>query len=106
MNFTGERRKINGEWVKALRKDLGITQKELAESLGVSLPTITRWENDVFRPAQLAARELMRFAEQGRKHLSVFGPEASPAIEPHVHDVLHSQRRGHHVPDEPERRDP
>src|SRR5262245_1726708 len=97
MNLSGERRKINGEWVKALRKDLDLTQKELAESLGVSLPTVTRWEANAFRPTQLAARELLRFAEQARKHLSVFGPEASPSIEPHVPEVTHSQRRGTNV---------
>ncbi|MGH7441560.1 MAG: helix-turn-helix transcriptional regulator [bacterium] len=36
MKPISERRQISGEWVKALRKDLGLSQDALAEALGVS----------------------------------------------------------------------
>ncbi len=32
------------EWIKALRRVLGITQRELAERLGVSIRTVKKWE--------------------------------------------------------------
>lgn len=36
---------ITAEEVKKFRKKLGMTQKEFAELLGVSKPTVERWEN-------------------------------------------------------------
>lgn len=62
MRQVNERRKIDGVWVKALRKQLGLTQTEFAERLGVSLPSITRWELDQFRPTKLAANALLLLA--------------------------------------------
>lgn len=34
-----------GEFLKELRKDKGLTQKELAEKIGISDKTISKWEN-------------------------------------------------------------
>jgi transcriptional regulator with XRE-family HTH domain len=39
-----------GERLRALRKKLGLVQKDFGESLGVSLATITRLERGVFNP--------------------------------------------------------
>ena len=39
-----------GEKIKALRKDRGMTQKDLAESLGLSLRTISNYETGGLRP--------------------------------------------------------
>ena len=39
-----------GEKIKALRKDRGMTQKELAEALGLSLRTISNYETGGLRP--------------------------------------------------------
>jgi len=40
--------------IKRLRARLGLTQAALAEKLGVSFPTINRWENGKSRPSQLS----------------------------------------------------
>jgi DNA-binding transcriptional regulator YiaG len=62
MRTETDRRKINGEWVKALRKQLGLTQPEFAKRLDVSVPSIARWEADLFRPTKLAANALLLLA--------------------------------------------
>ena len=34
-----------GEFIQVLRKEKGLTQKELAEIIGMSDKTISKWEN-------------------------------------------------------------
>ena len=36
-----------GEFIQLLRKEKGLTQKELAEIIGMSDKTISKWENGV-----------------------------------------------------------
>ena len=36
--------KMNGKFLSELRKEQGLTQKQLAEGLGVSDKTISKWE--------------------------------------------------------------
>ena len=48
------------ERIKKLRLKLDLTQKELAEQLGVHVITVTRWETGAFGPSGLAAKELER----------------------------------------------
>lgn len=40
--------------IKSIRTQLGITQKELADAIGVSFATVNRWENDRCEPTQIA----------------------------------------------------
>ena len=40
--------------IKQLRARLGLTQVVLAERLGVSFPTVNRWENGKSKPSQLS----------------------------------------------------
>jgi len=49
-------------WIKDLRKRLDLTQSELADRLGVTFVTISRWENDQAKPNRLAIRALMTLA--------------------------------------------
>jgi len=78
MKLSGERRQINGEWVKALRKGLGLSQEELAGELEVSRLAVVRWERETFRPSRLAARALLEFAEKHRdQSVSAKGVESS-----------------------------
>ena len=69
MNTSSERRQVNGEWVKAMRKRLGLSQEVLAERVGVSRPAVARWELGTFRPSKLAGRVLLEFADKHRDEL-------------------------------------
>jgi DNA-binding transcriptional regulator YiaG len=62
-----ERRKINGDWVRALRKEMGLNQTDFAHRVGVSVPSVARWELDLFRPTILAANALRLLAITVRK---------------------------------------
>lgn len=46
--------------IKKLRKLLKLTQKELAEKLGVDVITVSRWEREESKPSNLAKRQLAR----------------------------------------------
>jgi len=39
-----------GKRLKEARKKLKLTQKELAEKIGVTRPAVTQWENDLYEP--------------------------------------------------------
>lgn len=57
--------KLN-EKIKALRKEKGWAQEDLAREIEVSLSTIQRWEGKGAKPTRLARRELRRlFKETG-----------------------------------------
>lgn len=49
------------ELIKILRKQLGITQEELARSLNVSFSTVNRWENGKNSLSKLAKYRLIEF---------------------------------------------
>lgn len=49
--------------VRALRKSLHLTQHQLAERLGVTYVTISRWETGQVRPNRMALMSLSRIAE-------------------------------------------
>jgi putative transcriptional regulator len=53
-----------GELIRTLRRDLGLTQEEFAHELGITVGTVTRWENGRFRPSKLARATLVEFAER------------------------------------------
>lgn len=44
--------------VRELRSRLGLTQEKFAAKLGVTFPTINRWENDRVQPSPLAMKRL------------------------------------------------
>ena len=52
------------EIIKAIRKELGITQEELAAKLYVSFSTINRWENGHCIPKKLAIAHLIDICKQ------------------------------------------
>lgn len=51
------------DWIRALRKRLGLTQGQLAERLGVTFVTVSRWENSQARPSRLSLKALTALAE-------------------------------------------
>jgi len=44
--------------VRELRKRTGLTQEKFAAKLGVTYPTINRWENDRAKPSPLATQKI------------------------------------------------
>ena len=51
------------EIVKKIRKQLNITQEQLARELGISFSTISRWENAHTTPSKLAKICLLEFCK-------------------------------------------
>ena len=55
--------------VRALRRELKMTQEEFAHELGITVGTVNRWENGRFQPSKLARATLIDFA--GKHGLSL-----------------------------------
>lgn len=41
-----------GNKIRELRKQHGMTQEQLAESIGISFQAVSKWENNIALPAQ------------------------------------------------------
>lgn len=54
---------MDNKEIKALRKKLGLTQKELAARVRVDAITVSRWERGEQHPSTLAERQLTRLAK-------------------------------------------
>ena len=67
--------------VRDLRELTGLTQEKFAAKLGVTFPTINRWENDRAKPSPLAQEKieslLRSLGDKGETlHKAYFGKEA------------------------------
>lgn len=60
--------------VKEVRRQLALSQEDLARELGVSYATVNRWENGQSKPSKLARAQLdafcIKMTRQGRLELS------------------------------------
>ena len=60
--------------VKEVRRQLSLSQEDLARELGVSFATVNRWENEQSKPSRLAKAQLDAFCakkvRQGKLKLS------------------------------------
>jgi len=63
--------------IREVRTRLGLTQEKFAARLGVTLPTINRWENGRASPSPLAMRNLRelthRMGDDGKDLVEWFG---------------------------------
>lgn len=50
--------------VRELRKRLGLTQEKFAARLGVTFPTVNRWENGRTKPSPMAVAHLRDFVRK------------------------------------------
>jgi DNA-binding transcriptional regulator YiaG len=50
--------------VKEIRRQLALSQEDLARELGVSYATVNRWENAQSKPSKLARAQLDAFCER------------------------------------------
>ena len=68
--------------IREVRTRLGLTQEKFAARLGVTLPTINRWENGRANPSPLAMRNLRelvhRMGNEGKDLIEWFGSEDEP----------------------------
>lgn len=55
------------ETVKEVRRQLALSQEELAHALGVSFATVNRWENGKTVPSKLAQRQFEQFFKDNVK---------------------------------------
>lgn len=51
-----------GSVIRYLRRQLGMTQEDLAHALGITVGTVSRWEKGRFRPSRLARTLILDFA--------------------------------------------
>lgn len=89
-------------FIKELRDRLNLSQEKLAARLGVSLPTINRWEKGKAKPDILALRVLDQFVQGlGPEHSDLykryFGDGPQTPLFPEVRPRLGRRSRGHRV---------
>jgi len=65
------------ETVKEVRRQLALSQEELAQALGVSFATVNRWENSRTVPSKLAQRQFEQFCKDRVKKGSLNMNEVS-----------------------------
>ncbi len=56
----------DGQGIQALRRHIGLTQRELSDRLGTRQQTISEWETGMYRPRGASAKLLSIVAEQAR----------------------------------------
>lgn len=55
--------------IREIRLELSLTQEQFAAKLGVSFPTVNRWENQKAKPSPLAIQKLKKlFSNYKRKN--------------------------------------
>jgi transcriptional regulator with XRE-family HTH domain len=63
-----------GKLIRELRQELGLTQEELAISLGVTFSTVNRWENGRANPSPVTSNlieaKLKDLGERGQELLA------------------------------------
>ncbi len=56
----------DSEYIQALRRHLGLTQRELAERLGTRQQTVSEWETGMYKPRGASATLLSIIAERAK----------------------------------------
>ena len=64
------------ELVKEIRRQLSLSQEDLARHLGVSYATVNRWENGLSKPSKLAKAQLEIFCRKMANQGKLTLPEA------------------------------
>ena len=54
----------NSELIKSLRRQMGLTQAEFAQRLGVRQATVSEWEKGIHAPSRAMSKYLTMFAQQ------------------------------------------
>ena len=64
--YETKRRQWDGERIRALRRHLGLTQREMADRLGTRQQTISEWEKGMYKPRGASSTLLFMVAERAR----------------------------------------
>ena len=59
--------------IKSIRQQLGLSQEELAQKLGVSFTSVNRWENGQTKPSKLARRQIDILCKKSEKRKDPVG---------------------------------
>jgi len=74
-----KKRRNSGNLIRELRNRLGLTQEKMAARLGVTFPTINRWENGRAKPSPLALKQieglLVDLGDNGQDLLAKYFPK-------------------------------
>lgn len=62
--MAGERRRWGAQEIRRLRRDLGLSQQQMAAALGVRQQTISEWETGAYTPRGASLRVLALLAER------------------------------------------
>jgi DNA-binding transcriptional regulator YiaG len=68
----------DGRRIQALRRHLGLTQREFSRRLGTRQQTISEWETGMYRPRGASATLLSIIAEQAEFKYNAAPPEKRP----------------------------
>lgn len=58
---------MTAEEIRALRKALGLTQRQLADKVGVHESAVSQWERGARKPGKWSLHQLSRLAKKRRK---------------------------------------
>lgn len=53
-----------GKLIRSLRLETGLTQEKFAAQLGVTFPTVNRWENNRAKPSPLAVEKIEKMVRR------------------------------------------
>lgn len=59
--------------VKNVRKELGLSQEQLARELSISFSTVNRWENEKSKPSQMAKELFYNFCKSRNVDVNIVG---------------------------------
>lgn len=68
VKLKGETVLWNGDLIKGLREHMGLSQAQLAETLGVRQQTISEWETGLYAPSLRTSKHLDLIARDARFH--------------------------------------
>ena len=76
--------------VLEIRLEMGLTQEQFAAKLGVSFPTVNRWENKKTKPSPLAIQKLQKllYALKKKKNTSLESVEKVEANDTPQHKKI------------------
>lgn len=59
--------------VKQVRRELGLSQEQLARELSISFSTVNRWENGKTRPSQMAKELFFSYCTSKKINPKLYG---------------------------------